>query len=279
MVNAMRTMTRGIMPNAAAAMTLTIIIMWDVIPKPITAAVAAVRLIYMSKGKVKKTAASKKTATRAKKKGAARKSVPPSDDRKPYNLQQVEQIFNKGLDVAEAGVELGVSIVTKLGSLMKDQILEKVIPENITEKVGSEVSPGGGQTPNMHHEAGQEAPVPDQGGQMSHGGLCLSNRLPVFQGGTVSMPFSINNDSADSVKKIRLGTEGFIGEIHKYIIDGRSFSLKPSKKNIAPMDFDKFVLTGPVPVEAPDDTYHGLIHIYGEEGFRIPVMLVVSKKP
>jgi hypothetical protein len=107
----------------------------------------------------------------------------------------------------------------------------------------------------------------------------IVNRLPLFPGGPVQLSFSINNDSASAAKKIRLEIEDFIGATNHFKIKSKMFSVKPSDIIIAPMDFEKFVLTGKVPAEAPADSYNSWIKVSGEEEIKIPVILAVSAQP
>jgi fructose-1-phosphate kinase PfkB-like protein len=44
------------------------------------------------------------------------------------------------------------------------------------------------------------------------------------------------------------------------------------------MDFERFVLTGSIPADAPEDSYNGWILVDGDEQMRIPVVLLVSGK-
>jgi hypothetical protein len=87
--------------------------------------------------------------------------------------------------------------------------------------------------------------------------------------------FSINNDSMTSPKRVSLKVEGFLGQTEGSRIEAERFLLKPSRKTIAPLDFEKFVLQGTVPPDVPPDVYHGDIVVSSGSDFRIPVRLVV----
>jgi hypothetical protein len=48
------------------------------------------------------------------------------------------------------------------------------------------------------------------------------------------------------------------------------------RKSIAPMDFEKFVLTGTLPADAPPDVYRGSVIVGSTDEMSIPVRLVVG---
>ncbi|NIR65371.1 MAG: hypothetical protein GWN61_15455, partial [candidate division Zixibacteria bacterium] len=43
----------------------------------------------------------------------------------------ISQLLNKSLNLAEAGIGLGVTLVTRLGSLVKEQAIDKIIPDKL----------------------------------------------------------------------------------------------------------------------------------------------------
>ena len=43
------------------------------------------------------------------------------------------------------------------------------------------------------------------------------------------------------------------------------------------MDFDKFVLTGTLPAEAPPDVYRGAVIVHSTDEMSIPVRLLVAE--
>lgn len=180
---------------------------------------------------------------------------------------QVVSIFNKGLDLVESGFSLGVKVLNRLG-------------EQITIKTpGAERPPEEGYYYPPPEETGhfyQQEPKVSEETSGYPKNLHVVNRLPLFPGSPVQVSFSINNDSSSSAKKLQLKIEGFLGEAHQFQIDARTFSIQPAERVIAPMDFEKFVLTGNIPPESPVDTYNGWIVISGEENFNILVSLVVT---
>jgi hypothetical protein len=179
---------------------------------------------------------------------------------------QIGALLNKGFDLAEAGIGLGVNIVSRLGSMVQEQVISKIVTGERPGAAGLQTSAENGPLP-------PEPAVESPGAPEATG---ISNRMPLFPGSPVSISFSINNDSLSS-KKLKLGVENFVGQIHQFKLDSQTFSIHPSDKVIAPMDFDKFTLKGRIPQEAPEDTYHGWILVTGEEKFRIPAALIVTK--
>ncbi len=186
---------------------------------------------------------------------------------------QVVSIFSKGLDLVEAGIGLGINLVGRFGGIAQEQVVERIA--GVVRRAGT-------------HDAGvvQEAgsahgDEPAAGGEVAapRGSVHVVNRLPLFQGSPVKISFSINNNSPSSSKTLRLGVEVFVGEVHRFELDPKAFSVRPSKKTIAPMDFEKFVLVGTIADEVPVDSYHGLIVVSdGREEFQIPVTLVVGSR-
>jgi len=189
-----------------------------------------------------------------------------------YNAAQLGHILNKGLDLAEAGMGLGVNLLSQFGSIVKGKFVDKIVSDALS-------GPAVSAAPRAPETNEQQAAEPGVGQRRQTADrFFLSNRLPVAPGGQVSLSFSVNNDSSVAMKKIGLRVEGFVGESSRHIMNGQSFSVKPAKKDIAPMDFDKFTLSGMVPVDAPDDSYHGWIIVSDQEEHKIPVFLIVSKK-
>ena len=76
-------------------------------------------------------------------------------------------------------------------------------------------------------------------------------------------------------KKVNVRVEGFVGQTEGQRIDPEGFAVKPGRKTIAPMDFEKFVLHGAVPPETAPDVYQGIIVVQSDEEMRIPVRLAV----
>ena len=185
-------------------------------------------------------------------------------------------MVNKGLDLAETGIGLGVNIVARLGSIFKDQVFDKISTSEMLNSVISNTSDSEPETEQAYYPEQTQAPATEQTAtteQISY----LFNRLPLFPGSDVSLSFSINNDSLTSEKEIQLKIEPFVGETQQYNIDISAFSVTPSETAIAPVDFEKFVIKGKIPEDAPEDTYYGWIIVSEEQTYQIPVALVVSK--
>ncbi len=176
-------------------------------------------------------------------------------------VDQMGMILAKGLDLAEAGVSLGVTIVNRIGSAAQQQVMERMAAAMQRE------APPESAPPPMSEAA--EPPAEPTA-------FYITNRLPLAPGGTVKVSFSINNDSMVAPKKVSLQIEGFQGETTGASLPAAAMSIKPQTKAIAPVDFEKFVLRGAVPVETPPDVYFGWILVSSEDELRIPVRLVVS---
>jgi hypothetical protein len=177
-------------------------------------------------------------------------------------IDQVGAILAKGLDLAEAGLSLGVTIVSRVGAVAQEKLLDRVAAAAATAD---------------HPEAPAPAaapPAPPPAAPAS--GFGITNRLPLTPGGAVRISFSINNESATASKKVALQVEGFAGEATGRSIDAAGFAVKPAKKVIEPMDFEKFILEGAVPADAPPDIYRGAILVASDGELRIPVWLAVT---
>ncbi len=175
-------------------------------------------------------------------------------------LDQVGAILAKGLDLAEAGVSLGVTILSRVSVAAQQKMREGL-------DAAAQPQPG---APGPVAEPFEPTPLeaePEYG---------LTNRLPLAPGGTVKISFSVNNDSMTEVKKVDLKVQGFAGDSQKAALDPASFSIKPSQKTIAPVDFEKFVLQGAVPDSIPPDIYRGVVVVSSDNDLFIPVVLVVT---
>jgi hypothetical protein len=183
-------------------------------------------------------------------------------------IDQVGAILAKGLDLAEAGLSLGVTIMSRVGAVAQEKLLERVA-----------AATAGAATPGADIAEPPAAAAPPPAAPppaAPASGFGITNRLPVMPGGAVRLSFSINNDSATAAKKVALEVEGFAGDATGRRIDAAGFSVKPAKKVIEPMDFEKFVLEGALPADAPPDIYRGAIVVASDGELRIPVWLAVT---
>lgn len=176
---------------------------------------------------------------------------------------QFGALFSKGLDLAEAGLSLGVTLVNRVGVAAQEQIVERFMSQAATAS-----EPSMAAAPPPPAPSAPDAPEPEVYG--------ISNRLPLMPGGEVRVSFSINNDSMEAPKRVTLSLEGFVGDAHGRRLNVAGFTVKPARKTIAPMDFEKFVLEGVLPPKAPQDVYRGWVIVSSDAELRIPVWLVVS---
>ncbi|MGR4865695.1 hypothetical protein [Caulobacter sp. LARHSG274] len=174
-------------------------------------------------------------------------------------LDQMGTILAKGLDLAEAGVSLGATILNRVSLAAQQKIREGL--------------DAAGQPPPAPPGAAPEEPVEPDEAEAAYG---LSNRLPLTPGGEVSISFSVNNDSMTEVRKVEFKVQGFAGETRRAAIDAAVFAVKPAQKTIAPVDFEKFVLKGVVPETIPPDVYRGVVVVRSDKDLFIPVVLVVT---
>ena len=181
-------------------------------------------------------------------------------------LDQMGTILAKGLDLAEAGVSLGVTILNRV-SLAAQQKMREGLDDAAQPQAAAQpgVQPGPpGDTPEAPAEAGEAGPYG------------LTNRLPLVPGGEVRISFSVNNDFVTDVRKVEFTVQGFAGESGQAAIDAASFAVRPGQKTIAPVDFEKFVLKGVVPETTPPDVYRGVVVVRSDKDLFIPVILVVT---
>jgi hypothetical protein len=181
-------------------------------------------------------------------------------------LDQMGTILAKGLDLAEAGVSLGVTILNRV-SLAAQQKIREGLDSAAQSQSGAQpgAQPG---PPGVTPDAPAESAEADQYG--------LTNRLPLTPGGEVRISFSVNNDSVTDVRKVEFKVQGFAGESQQAAIDASAFAVKPGQKTIAPVDFEKFVLKGVVPETTPPDVYRGVVVVHSDKDLFIPVILVVT---
>jgi F0F1-type ATP synthase membrane subunit c/vacuolar-type H+-ATPase subunit K len=174
-------------------------------------------------------------------------------------IDRFGDLLGKGLDLAEAGLSLGLTVVGTLGAAAHKKIFEKVIDATAPDPQAAATT--------------ASAPAPAAPGAAAFG---ITNRLRLAPGMPVSISFSINNDSAASNKQVALRIEPFTGEKTGALLPPASLSVAPETAAVAPMDFEKFVLQGSIPENSPPDIYHGNISVNAEDAMRIPVVLVVE---
>jgi hypothetical protein len=186
---------------------------------------------------------------------------------------QVGSILTKSLDLAEAGISLGLNLLNRMGSMAQDSLIER-----LTSPLGLSAQPNApGQDSTRKDSPRADGPgaaqqQPDPGSNTVY----VTNRLPVLPGHGCKISFSINNDSYTEPKKVKLHCEGFSGERTSTKFDGKAFSVHPAAKVIEAMDFEKFTLAGNVPATLPSDVYCGWVVVNSDNELRIPVRLVVS---
>ena len=178
-------------------------------------------------------------------------------------LDRFGDLLGKGLDLAEAGLSLGLTVASTLGAVAQQKIFEKVMEAAVPDASAVPAS-GGPPAP---------APAPPQDASPAIG---ITNRLPLAPGMPVRISFSINNDNATAPKHVALTVEPFTGERTGALLAPASLSVTPAEAAIAPMDFEKFVLVGTLTESTPADIYHGSIAVESGGLMRIPVLLVVN---
>lgn len=174
--------------------------------------------------------------------------------------EQTGSILKKVMELTEASIGLGINVVSMLTSMAQAQLGGKPAPDE------TYAAPG---------HAPAEPPAPD--GRAAPAQYGIFNRVPVSPGGQVRVPFAINNDLPRSPKSLVVSAHGFAGATRGFQLDDAAFSVEPSEKVIAPLDFEKFLLVGVVPEDAPEDTYNGWILVGGDEKMKIPAVLAITK--
>jgi hypothetical protein len=182
-------------------------------------------------------------------------------------LDQLGAIVAKGLDLAEASVSLGVTILTRVGSAAQRHLREMAPAAPVANPMESQTDSSVGSGPNDASEGAPPTPESTFG---------ITNRLPLMPGGVVRISFSVNNDSLTEAKTVELKVDGFVGDAHGGHIDANAFAVAPASKTIAPADFEKFILRGQLPTQLAPDIYRGAIIVGAESELVIPVVLVVS---
>lgn len=178
-------------------------------------------------------------------------------------LERFGEILARGLDLAEAGMTLGLTVLGTLGAAAQTKIIERMLNPGAE---GAAVEPA--PTPASATAAAAEAD--------ENAAYGITNRLPLRPGGAVSISFSVNNESAVVAKNVRLVVEAFSGERTGAVLPPDCLGVNPGERAIAPMDFEKFVLEGQIPADIVPDRYRGSVMVLGEGPMRIPVLLAVE---
>lgn len=233
------------------------------------------------KAKTKGAASGSKGTTTGKKTGAKTpKTDSPLDSGRLKDgfLDRTDQIFSimtKGLDLTEATMTLGLNMINRLGTAAQETIVDRL--------TGG--APGSAPSATQPHGEPYDTGYPhhtDPGAPSAGSGVTeqswIQNMLPLVPGGSVRVPFSVNNDSPEVEQKVRLYPEGFAGAMSGTSIENNLLSVKPATKIIAPMDFEKFLLVGDIPPNVPPDSYLGWVVVEGVNVIRIPVRLTVGKQ-
>ena len=183
--------------------------------------------------------------------------------------------MTKGLDLAEAGLSLGINLVERFGATIQDQVSSRLaqardaLAGTAAGPVQAPAAPESQAAPRPQPEASARAPS-----VAAFSGVV--NRLPLFPGSPVHVSFSINNDSPDVPRRVQVRLEGLTGEVTGTPFNAGELAVEPGTREIAPMDFEKFVITGIVPMGLKSDAYSGWIVVSGQHQLRIPLRLVIT---
>jgi len=218
--------------------------------------------------------AAKKEATATKKPSPKPEATAPQGEDAGLT-DQVGSVVSKLLELTETGFDLGTNFLSLLNSLAQSQLHDPVHPgegayrvappQGSPEEMAAAAGPPPGTEPGAEAAAVGSAPS-----------YCIINRLPLLPGSPVQVSFSINNDLPQTKRKLHVAAGSFVGAAGGFNLDDRSFTVQPSEKTISPMDFEKFILKGKIPKDAPEDSYNGWVTVDGDEEMRIPVVLVVT---
>ena len=216
-------------------------------------------------------AANQKKETDAPPVNGAETGAKPAGETTPGSGPQITSLVSKFIELADAGVGLGINVVSLLTAFATRQ----------ASGAAASMAQQAAAPPSAPPFAPASAPEgPAAGQHQAPGGpsrnYCIVNRLPVRAGEAVKVSFSINNDTPDTSKNLRLSCTGFLGAAAGFAIPEGTFTVEPASAVIGPMDFERFVLKGEVPAGAPADSYNGWILVVGDEELRIPAVLMVS---
>jgi len=207
--------------------------------------------------------------------GKARPKTRASTRNKPsggaVGEDQIGALMSKSLDLAEASLTLGMNFVQRLGSTVQEQVISRL------SHVGQSFNqPAPEPAPAEPARGSQAAPPPQSQPAGARPFAGVTNQQPLFPGSPIRVSFSINNDSPSAGKKVALKLEGLKGEISGARFDAAALVVEPASATVVPMDFEKFVIRGLVPMNTRSDAYQGWIIVSGDEQLRIPLRLVVT---
>ena len=196
---------------------------------------------------------------------AAPDAAKAAPERTDSTAPQITSLVSKFLELADAGVGLGINVVSLLTTFATSRAA------GAAATFSQQAAPPPPEMPQQAQSAG--AATPPVAPARSY---CIVNRLPLHAGSPAKVSFSINNDTTETTKNLNLACSGFVGAAQGFAISEGAFSVEPPMATIGPMDFERFVLKGQVPEGAPPDSYNGWITVAGDEELRIPAVLMVS---
>ncbi len=197
-------------------------------------------------------------------------SPPESGSELRERLDRLGDIVARGFDLAEAGMSLGLTLLTTVGAAAQKKILEPVMESALASAFnmsGQAAAP----SPPAPPAAAAAQSTPDIPGPAEY---IIVNRLPLVRGAPFAVSFSISNDDALAEKPVSLSIEPLTGERSGVKLPLQFITVIPQQAVIAPMDFEKFSLRGALPPELPPDRYHGFVLV--DNAVRIPVLLSVG---
>jgi hypothetical protein len=187
-------------------------------------------------------------------------------------LDRLGDIVARGFDLAEAGMSLGLTLLTTVGAAAQKKILEPVMESALSSAFNMSAQAAAPPTPAATTAASAPSSTPDiPAGPAEY---IIVNRLPLVRGAPFAVSFSISNDDALAEKPVSLSIEPLTGERSGVKLPLQFITVIPQQAVIAPMDFEKFSLRGALPPELPPDRYHGFVLVDG--AVRIPVLLNVG---
>ncbi len=184
--------------------------------------------------------------------------------------EQVGSIIVKTLDLAEAGLSLGITVLSRAGAVAQGALSDRISGD---AAAGAQDAPKYEEPPIAEDLDGGSPPP---AATADDEGFFLSNRVPLAPGGEVRVSFSITNDSLLEPKRVQMRVVALVGEQHGASIEEGAVTVRPSRKTIQPVDFEKFVLTGTLPPATVPDVYRGAVIVQSTDEMSIPIRLFVA---